>query len=81
MADCTKKIDQELRLLDNLIVTEPIVTKFTGAARTPTEYTGVARNPTKDITSVARNTINISMIGVAPFNHLVQQSQKNPSQI
>ena len=108
MAECTKKMDQELALLDNPIVTEPIVTKSTGAARTPTKYTGAARKPTKyagaarqptklttsaaehearhaalrtptkDITSAARR-MNISMIGAASFNHLVQQSQKNPS--
>ena len=88
MADCMKKMNQELTLLDNTIVTKPIVTKYTGAAKTPTkytgaartstEYTGVARNSTEDITSAARR-MNISMIGAAPFNHLVQQSQKNSS--
>ena len=61
MVDCTRKMNRELTLLDNPIVTET---------------TGVARNPTGDITSAARN-MNISMIGAAPFNHLVQQSQKN----
>ena len=63
MADCTRKMNQELTLLDN-----PIVTEHT---------TGEARNPTEDITSAARKTINISMIGAAPFNHLVQKSQKD----
>ena len=65
MADCTRRMNRELTRLDN-----PIVTK----------YTGMARNPTKDITSAARK-MNISMIGAAPFNHLVQQSQKNPSEV
>ena len=49
-----------------------------GVARQPTKHTtGEARNPTKDIISAARNTMNISMIGAAPFNHLVQKSQKD----
>ena len=80
MADCTRKINQELTLLDNLIVTEPIVTEYctAGAARQPTQHTtGEAKNPTKNITSAARR-LNISMIGAAPFNHLVQKSQQNP---
>ena len=75
-------MNRELALLDN-----PIVTKDTGAARTPTEdtaaasnltkhcTTGEAKNPTKDITSAARKIMDISMIGAAPFNHLVQHSQ------
>ena len=65
MADCMRKMNQELTRLDNPIVTE---------------YTGVARNSTEDITSAAKK-VNISMIGAAPFNHLVQQSQKNPSEV
>ena len=32
---------------------------------------------TKDITSAASKTIDISMIGAASFNHLVQKSQQN----
>ena len=98
MADCTRKMNRELTLLDNPIVTEyngidtgvaRTPTKNTGAARNPTEYTGAARNltehttseartPTEDIASAAaRKTMDISMIGAAPFNHLIQQSQKN----
>ena len=80
-------MNQELTLLDNSIIAKPIVTefivtKYAGAARKPTKYfgtakkltkhtAGMARNRTKDIASVARNTINISMISVASFNHLV----------
>ena len=36
---------------------------------------------TKDIASVASILLDISMIGAAPFNHLVQKSQKNPSEV
>ena len=91
MADCTRKMNRELTLLDNPIVTKPIVTKYTGAAKKPIKYciagaarqltehiTGKAKNPTKDITSAASKTMNISMIGAAPFNHFVQKSQQNP---
>ena len=60
MADCTRKMNRELTLLDNLIVTK---------------HTGAAKNLTKDIISAARRTIDISMIGAAPFNYLVQHSQ------
>ena len=72
MADCTRKMNQELTLLDN-----PIVTKHcrTSAAEHAAEHT-----PTKDITSAARR-LDISVIGAAPFNHLVQKSQKNPSEV
>ena len=99
MADCAKKMNQELTLLDN-----PIVTKHPGAARTPTagaasQHTkycttsavehaaehetehAALRTSTENITSAASRPLDISMIGAAPFNHLVQQSQKNPSQI
>ena len=69
MADCTRKMNRELTLLDNTIVT-----KSTGTARTPTEYTGVARNFIEDITSTASRPLDISIIGAAPFNHLVQRS-------
>ena len=65
MADCMRKMNQELTLLDNSIVTE---------------HTGVARNPTKYITSVARR-LNISIICAAPFNHLIQKSQKNTLEV
>ena len=60
MVDCTRKINQELKLLDNSSVDN------TSAAHT--------RTPTADITSLARK-LNVSMIGAAPFNHLVQKSQ------
>ena len=66
MADCTRKINRELTLLDNPIVTEPIVTKSAGAARQPTESTA---------TSATSRPLDISMIGAAPFNRLVQHSQ------
>ena len=66
MADCTRKINQELTLLDN-----PIVTKNT---------TSKTKNPTEDITSAARR-LDISMIGAALFNHLVQKSQRNPLEV
>ena len=70
MTECKRKIDRELALLDN-----PIVTKHTGVAKTPTKYTGTARSPTKytgaartltkpivtEYTSMARNpTKNIT---------------------
>ena len=70
--------------------TEPIVIEYTGAARNPTagaarqpteHTTGKARNSTKDITSAAKKIIDINMIGAAPFNHLVQKSQKDPSEV
>ena len=70
MADCTRKMNRELTLLDN-----PIVTNNSSAAEHAVEHT-----PTGDITSAVRK-LNINMIGAAPFNHLVQQSQKNPSRI
>ena len=59
MADCTRKMTRELTLLDNLSV------GTTSAA---------LRTPIIDITSSARK-FNISMIGAALFNHLVQKSQ------
>ena len=68
MTDCTRKMNRELTLLDNPIVTKPIVTKSAGAARQPTKSTA---------TSATSRPLDISMIGAAPFNHLVQQSQKN----
>ena len=74
MADCTRKMNRELMQLENLNATKHYTA---GAARQPTKHiTGEARNLTKDITSAARR-LDISMIGAAPFNHLVQQSQKN----
>ena len=63
MADCTRKMNQELTMLNNSIVTK--------------HTTCEARNLTKDITSAARKTMNISMIGAALFNHLVQKSHKD----
>ena len=56
MADCMRKMNQKLTLLDKPIVTKPIVTKYTGAARTPTEpwTTGEARNPIKYTAGAAR---------------------------
>ena len=81
MADCTRKINQELTLLDN-----PIVIEHAGAASQHTKYctTSAAehiaeheaehaalRTPTKNITSTASRLLNISMIGAALFNHLV----------
>ena len=65
MADCTRKMNRELTLLDNPIVTEPIVTEYAGAARQPTKFTA---------TSATSRPLDISMISAAPFNHLVQQS-------
>ena len=45
------------------------------ALHTSTEdIISAARISTKDITSAARRLLHISMIGVAPFNHLVQKS-------
>ena len=55
-------------LLDNPIVTKPIVTKYAGAARQPTESIA---------TSATSRPLDISMISAAPFNYLVQQSQNN----
>ena len=39
--------------------------------------TSAARTSTKDLSSVARKLLDISMIGAAPFNHLIQKSWKN----
>ena len=65
MADCTRKMNRELTLLET-------PTKHrTSAAEHAAKHT-----PTGDITSAARK-LNISMIGAAPFNHLVQKSQKD----
>ena len=72
MADCTREINQELTLLNNLIVTK--------YCRTSTTEHAAEHTLTKDITNAARR-LNISMIGAAPFNHLVQKSQKNPSEV
>ena len=65
MADCTKKMNQELTLL------ETPTKHCTSAAEHAAKHT-----PIGDITSAARK-LNISMIGVAPFNHLVRKSQKD----
>ena len=59
-------MNRELTLLDN-----PSVDSASAARRT---------TPTADITSAARN-LNINMIGAAPFNHLVQKSRRNPSEV
>lgn len=50
----------------------------TSAAEHTAEHM-VLHIPTKDTTSVAKKTLDISIIGAAPFNHLIQksQSQKN----
>ena len=80
MADCTRKMNQELTLLENLNNND---IDTAGAARQPTEHcTSAAEHaaehtPTGDITSAASKTMNINMIGAAPFNHLVQKSQKD----
>lgn len=61
MADCHRKMNRELALLDS-----PVETTCTAAASTSTV----------DITSAASGkTLNISMIGAAPFNTLIQQYQ------
>ena len=84
-------MNQELTLLENLnnnnIDTAGAAKQLTkhtaGAARQLTKHcTSAAEHaakhtPTKDITSAARKTMDIGMIGAAPFNHLVQKSQKD----
>ena len=62
MANCTRKMNRELTLLENLNNDNDI------------DSTSTARTPTKDITSAARS-MDISMIGAVPFNRLVQHSQ------
>ena len=66
-----------------------IKSRTAGAAKQPTEHPATVvehatkhkvkhaalHTPTEDITSAARKTIDISMIGAAPFSHLVQLSQ------
>ena len=41
------------------------------------DITSAARTSTKNLSSVARKLLNISMIGATPFNHLVQKSWKD----
>ena len=62
MADCTRKKNQELNLEKNFNPNDVSV------AENAALYT-----PTADITSVisAASILNISIIGAAPFNHLV----------
>ena len=69
MVDCTRKMNSELMLLES-----PSVDHTSVASRAP------SRTPTADITSAARK-LDISMIGAAPFNHLVQKSKKDGIQI
>ena len=64
MANCTRKMNRELTLLEN-----------------PNDNGIDTKKPTKHTISAASKPLDISMIGAAPFNHLVQQSQKNPSRI
>ena len=73
MADCTRKMNQELTLQDNPIITKPIVTEYrtTGAARQPTKHTvGAARQPTKHIAGAARQ----------PMEHTTGVA-KNPTEV
>ena len=74
MADCTRKINQELTLLET-----PTKYCITNAAKHAVKHKtkhAALHTPTKDITSTAKR-LDISIISAAPFNHLVQQSQKN----
>ena len=75
MAECTKKINQELTLLENP-TKHCTISATKHAVKHKAEHAAL-HTPTGDIISAASKTMNISMIGAALFNHFVQQSQKD----
>lgn len=66
-----KKMNWELMLLENFNDPEHTILLILIE-----DTTSMARVFTKNFTRAAKKPLNISMIGIAPFNYLIQLSQK-----